>query len=69
MIEKGFENIDGMMDKVSKMLNSEGKPFSALVFSKEYKSLSIELSNDQKIAKRIEGQGSYPIVLLDQPLS
>ena len=69
MLARGMEDINNAFDKMKKMLETGSKKYSVMVFSKELKTVGIEVSHDQKIVKRIEGTGSYPICLLDQPMT
>ena len=49
---RGLEDVGGALDKLKKLIDSQGKGIKFLLFSKELKSSAIQVSGDQKVVKR-----------------
>ena len=64
MMMRGMEDVNGALAKLKKLFDSQGKAYKQLLFSKEFKNTQIEVGEDSKTAKRIDGAGGYPVILL-----
>jgi len=63
-----MEDITLAVNKLEKIFSYQGMPKTKL-FSKLFKAGCIEINAEQNLAKRTGEEGSYPIVLLEQPLT
>ncbi len=64
-----MEEVINSMDRLRKILRSHSGAKKPAQFSKTNKAVSIEVSEDGLTARRFEGAGSYPIVVMEDPLT